>query len=316
MSTKMYRKIICHDTKAGPIVHGDYYRFYEGTDPVPLIVYLGGATSADEYLLRQHSEPVSICEQFSQAWANCGQPSVDLLILPFPPIEIGCESTFREDFFSTLFFDILLATDNARPPYIGLVGYNVDLLSYLFGNILSIRSEEVVIAALLFLGVMLMLTLYYHELFAISFSDELAKVSGIHTSFINSILVLLTALSVILAMKLVGIMLISSLLIVPAAGALQLACGFKVCILLAAIQGCSSVIIGIIISIMSNLPASATIVLVNLLFFAAACVMRRFICLKFSFMLLPLNNSARPFKLGRVMVRFICEENAPAKCRR
>jgi zinc transport system permease protein len=154
-------------------------------------------------------------------------------------------------------------------------GYNVDLLSYLFGNILSIRSEEVVIAALLCFGVMLLLTLYYHELFAISFSDELAKVSGIRTSFINSILVLLTALSVVLAMKLVGIMLISSLLIVPAAGALQLARGFKVCILLAALQGCCSVIIGIIISIMSNIPASASIVMVNLLFFAAACVARR-----------------------------------------
>jgi zinc transport system permease protein len=159
-------------------------------------------------------------------------------------------------------------------------GYNVDLLSYLFGNILSIKSEEVVIAALLCVGVMLLLTLYYHELFAISFSDELAKVSGIHTSFINSILVLLTALSVVLAMKLVGIMLISSLLIVPASGALQLARGFKVCIVLAAIQGCSSVVIGIIISIMSNLPASATIVMVNLLFFAAACLIRRIIYLR------------------------------------
>jgi zinc transport system permease protein len=154
-------------------------------------------------------------------------------------------------------------------------GYNVDLLSYLFGNILSIRSEEVVIAALLCLGVMLLLTLYYNELFAISFSDELAKVSGVRTSYINAILVLLTALSVVLAMKLVGIMLISSMLIVPAASALQLARGFKACILLAALQGCSSVVIGIIISIMSNLPASASIVMVNLLFFAVAFLTRR-----------------------------------------
>jgi zinc transport system permease protein len=156
-------------------------------------------------------------------------------------------------------------------------GYNVDLLSFLFGNILSIRSEEVVIAALLCVGVMLLLTLYYHELFAISFSDELARVSGVRTSYINAILVLLTALSVVLAMKLVGIMLISSMLIVPAASALQLARGFKVCIVLAALQGCISVIIGIIISIMSNLPASATIVMVNLLFFAVACLTRRII---------------------------------------
>jgi len=156
-------------------------------------------------------------------------------------------------------------------------GYNVDLLSYLFGNILSISREEVIIAALLCAGVILLLTLFYHELFAVAFSEELALVSGIRTSYINAILVLLTALSVVLAMKLVGIMLISSMLIVPAASALQLARGFKVCIVLAAAQGCSSVIIGIIISIMSNLPASATIVMVNLLFFAAAFATRRII---------------------------------------
>lgn len=156
-------------------------------------------------------------------------------------------------------------------------GYNVDLLSYLFGNILSISSEEVIIAALLCVGVILLLTLYYHELFAIAFSEELAKVSGVRTSFINSVLVLLTALSVVLAMKLVGIMLISSMLIVPAASALQLARGFKVCIVLAAVQGCSSVVIGIVISILTNLPASATIVMVNLALFAASFLVRRII---------------------------------------
>lgn len=156
-------------------------------------------------------------------------------------------------------------------------GYNVDLLSYLFGNILSISREEVIIAALLCVGVIVLLTLYYNELFVIAFSDELARVSGVRVSFINAILVLLTALSVVLAMKLVGIMLISSMLIVPAAAALQLARGFKVCIVLAAIQGCSSVIIGIIVSILSNLPASASIVMVNLLFFAAAFLARRII---------------------------------------
>ena len=161
-------------------------------------------------------------------------------------------------------------------------GYNVDLLSYLFGNILAIKGEEVVIAALLCLGVLLLVTLYYHELFAISFSDELAQVSGIRTSFINSILVLLTALSVVLAMKLVGVMLISALLIVPAAGALQLARGFKVCILLAALQGCFSVVVGIIISIISNLPASASIVMINLLVFASACLLRRVMYPKYS----------------------------------
>lgn len=153
-------------------------------------------------------------------------------------------------------------------------GYNVDLLSYLFGNILSITPEEVWIAAGLFCLVMALLLLYYNELLAITFNEELARVSGIATKQINAVLVLLTALSVVLAMKLVGIMLISSLLILPAASALQLARSFRSCVVLAALQGCCSVVAGILASFVTNLPASATVVLVNLLLFGCAFLLR------------------------------------------
>lgn len=154
-------------------------------------------------------------------------------------------------------------------------GYNVDLLSYLFGNILSITPEEVWIAAGLFCLVMTLLVLYYNELLAITFNEELARVSGVATNLINAVLVLLTALSVVLAMKLVGIMLISSLLILPAASALQLARSFRACVILAALQGGCSVVAGILTSFVTNLPASATVVLINLLFFSCAFLLRR-----------------------------------------
>jgi zinc transport system permease protein len=154
-------------------------------------------------------------------------------------------------------------------------GYNVDLLSYLFGNILSITPEEVWIAAGLFCLVMTLLFLYYNELVAITFNEELARVSGIATNLINAVLVLLTALSVVLAMKLVGIMLISSLLILPAASALQLARSFRGCVALAALQGGFSVVAGILASFVTNLPASATVVLLNLLLFGCSFLLRR-----------------------------------------
>jgi zinc transport system permease protein len=159
-------------------------------------------------------------------------------------------------------------------------GYNVDLLSYLFGNILSISREEVLIAAALFCVVMLMLWLFFNDLLAITFNEELARVSGVRTGLINAVLVMLTALSVVLAMKLVGIMLISSLLILPAVSALQLARSFKTCIGLAALQGCSSVVIGIFVSFLTNLPTSATIVLINLFLFGCACTLHRLTALK------------------------------------
>jgi zinc transport system permease protein len=154
-------------------------------------------------------------------------------------------------------------------------GYNVDLLSYLFGNILAVSREEVLIAAGLFCLVMLLLGLFFNDLLAITFNEELARVSGIRTRLINAVLVMLTALSVVLAMKLVGIMLISSLLILPAVSALQLARSFRACIALAALAGCSSVVAGIFVSFVTNLPTSATIVMLNLLFFAGACALRR-----------------------------------------
>ena len=154
-------------------------------------------------------------------------------------------------------------------------GYNVDLLSYLFGNILAISSSETILAAGLFCVVMLLLRLFFHDLMAVTFNEELARVSGVSTNLINAVLVMLTALSVVLAMKLVGIMLISSLLILPAASALQIARSFRGCVALAACQGGLSVVAGIFISFAVNLPTSATIVLINLLLLFLAFLRRR-----------------------------------------
>lgn len=154
-------------------------------------------------------------------------------------------------------------------------GYNVDLLSYLFGNILSISVEETYIAVGLFCLVMILLYLFFNDLLAVTFNEELARVSGIRTNLINSVLVMLTALSVVLAMKLVGIMLISSLLILPAVSALQIARGFRACVALAALQGGVSVVAGIFVSFASNLPTSATVVVINLLMLACSLLYRR-----------------------------------------
>lgn len=151
-------------------------------------------------------------------------------------------------------------------------GYNVDLLSYLFGNILAITTEEVFISAALFFIVMLLIWLFFNELLASTFNEELAKISGIKTDRINAVLVMLTALSVVLAMKLVGIMMISALLILPAASSLQLARSFRASIFFSALQGAISVILGIVISFMSNLPTSATIVIINLCLFILAVI--------------------------------------------
>ncbi|BDV44385.1 ABC transporter [Geotalea uraniireducens] len=153
-------------------------------------------------------------------------------------------------------------------------GFNIDLFSYLFGNILSISRFELSQTVILFVVVVATVILFYHDLLAITFDEELARTSGIRADRINTVLVLLTALTVVLAMKVVGIMLISALLILPAVTSLQFARGFRVAMVLAVLLGVLSVVAGIVISFLGNLPTGATIILVNFTFFAAAFALR------------------------------------------
>lgn len=146
-------------------------------------------------------------------------------------------------------------------------GFNVDLFSYLFGNILSVSSFEVWMTAVISLLVVLVTALFYHDLFAITFDEDYAKVLGIKVKAVNRILILLTSLIVVLGIKIVGTMLVSSLIILPAISALQIVRSFKATIALAGIFAVVSVIIGIFASYVLNYPSGATIVMVNFCFF-------------------------------------------------
>jgi zinc transport system permease protein len=156
-------------------------------------------------------------------------------------------------------------------------GFSVDLFSYLFGNILSVSREEVILAAFLFVLIIAAVSLYYNELLAVTFDEELARTSGVHTGRVNMILVLLTSLIVVLAMKVAGIMLVSSLIVLPAVTALQIATGFRTALILAAACALLSVVTGICASFALNIPAGATIILLNFLLFLTAFSGRRFV---------------------------------------
>ncbi|MFZ5996770.1 MAG: metal ABC transporter permease [Nitrospirota bacterium] len=149
-------------------------------------------------------------------------------------------------------------------------GFNVDLFSYLFGNILAISESEVIIAIILSLTVLLVISLYYNELFSLTFDEEFAKTSGINTEKLNTIVIILAAVTVVLTMRVVGIMLTSALLIIPAVTALQLARSFRTAMVIASVTSVLSVISGIGISFAFDLPTGAVIVIVNFIFFTVA----------------------------------------------
>jgi zinc transport system permease protein len=154
-------------------------------------------------------------------------------------------------------------------------GFNVDLFSYLFGNILAISNQEVYLSLVLSLVVISIILLLYNDLFSVTFDEEFARITGVPTERINLVLTFLTAITVVLAIKVVGIMLVSALLILPAVTALQLAKGFKAAMLISVLVAIGSVLSGITVSFFLNLPAGATIVLVNAAFFATALLVKK-----------------------------------------
>lgn len=149
-------------------------------------------------------------------------------------------------------------------------GFNTNLFDYLFGNILIISKTEMYISLILSICVIVTVILLYNELLLISFDEELSTISGIKTKLLNKILFLLTAITVVISMKIVGIMLVSSLLILPAATSLQISHSFKNCIIYSVIAAVLSVIIGMFISLILNLPTGATIVAINIFLFMIA----------------------------------------------
>ncbi len=156
-------------------------------------------------------------------------------------------------------------------------GFNVDLFSYLFGNILSINSVEVAAAVVISVMVLSAIYFYFDEIFSIAFDEEFARASGVPVDRINGVMMILTAVTVVLAMKIVGIMLTSALLVIPAVTAFQNARGFRNAVTIASACSLIALVLGVFISFSLNLPAGATIVMVNVLLFCGSFLLRRLI---------------------------------------
>jgi zinc transport system permease protein len=154
-------------------------------------------------------------------------------------------------------------------------GFNVDLFSYLFGNILAVSQVEVILSVVLSLVLIVIITLFYHDLLAVTFDEDAAKTTGINVKRINAILVLMTSLTVVLAMKVVGIMLISSLLILPSVTALQVTRSFRMTLMVACLLGVLSVVLGVFISFVADMPTGATIVILNFCFFISLLLAKK-----------------------------------------
>jgi len=154
-------------------------------------------------------------------------------------------------------------------------GTTLDLNAYLFGDILTVTWLETILASAASLGVGLLLLLKYPELFALTFDPTQARVLGLRPAALTRLLALLTALTVVIGIRLVGSLLISGLLIFPAATALHVARSFKATLLYALLFALASVLFGILLSFLLELPAGASIILLNGALYLALLPLRK-----------------------------------------
>jgi len=142
-------------------------------------------------------------------------------------------------------------------------GFNIDIGSYMFGSILSVSDADVRWSVALSLVVMLIFALLFHRLFAITYDETAARAAGINVTLYQFILSFLTAVTVVLGMRMMGTMLISSLIIFPAMTARRLAPSFRAMVLCAAGISVGCFVIGLFLSTVLNWPAGACVVAVN-----------------------------------------------------
>lgn len=154
-------------------------------------------------------------------------------------------------------------------------GFKVDLFSYLFGSIVTVTTADVVIITLLSVLVIAIILSVYKELIYSSFDEESAQVSGVPVRWLNSILIILAAVTIALAMPTIGILLISALLVIPVVTALQLKLSFTKTLLWAEGFSLFSVITGMMSAFYFNVAAGGAIILVALLCFTTVLLTRK-----------------------------------------
>lgn len=157
-------------------------------------------------------------------------------------------------------------------------GMNTDVCNYLFGSILAMSKGDVVLSAVLSLVVLVLFVLFYNKIFAVTFDETFARATGTRTSLYNMLIALLTAVTIVLGMRMMGSMLISSLIIFPALTSMRVCKKFRTVVICSAVLSEICFFAGIVASYRYAMPTGASIVVANIAalgIFSAAGLMRK-----------------------------------------
>ena len=152
-------------------------------------------------------------------------------------------------------------------------GMTTDVDNYMFGSVLAMTKGDVALSVILSVTVLTLYLLFYHQIFAVTFDESFSRATGLKVDACNTLLAILTALTIVLGMRMMGAMLISSLVIFPALTAMRLFKSFRGVILCAAVTSVVCFCVGLTISFGFSTPVGATVVAADLTVFLAACLL-------------------------------------------
>ena len=147
-------------------------------------------------------------------------------------------------------------------------GLNSDVNGYMFGSILAMSSTDVIISIVLLAAVLVLYFVFYNKIFAVTFDESFAAATGTRTGMYNTLIALLTAITVVIGMRIMGAMLISSLVIFPALTAMRVCNTFRKVVVTSAVISVVCFFAGLFISFVFSMPAGASVVAVNAVMFA------------------------------------------------
>jgi zinc transport system permease protein len=187
---------------------------------------------------------------------------------------IGKQDKLSTDTAIGIFFSLAMALGVI---FIGMSDqYNVDLFGYLFGNILAITRQDLIVIAVLGGLVLLSMYMFFKELLFVAYDSEVAFVSGMPVALLDHFFLTVLALSIVISIKIVGIVLVSALLVIPGAAASQITDRYVSMIAASIAIALVSTIGGLFISYYADLSSGATIVTLASAIFFLAFVAGRF----------------------------------------
>lgn len=215
------------------------------------------------------------------AMAIAAAANVSPLYISIPVVIIASFLLLRLSRNSKIKGDALIAVISSAALAIGMIivslsSISIDLNSYMFGSILALSNDDVILSVVSSVIVLGLYILFYHKIFAVTFDESFSKATGVKVSFYNTIIAILTAVLIVVGMRLMGALLISSLIIFPSLSSMRVCKSYRAVTITSVSISVISFLVGIIATFYIDIPTGASIVVTNAICFVICLVIGAF----------------------------------------